>query len=158
MKTKSPRTWLGAVIVGLALTFFVTVTDWLLASPSEEIAAAVSSSGANSVKDANPQRYLSAVASILARVDQKHAPLYVAAAVQARPDLKDQIMATAAEMSTDEAEGDGSDNHVSRHRRKCTICHNGHITLTLPCKAAREHLEHHPGDTKGPCPTSTPHS
>jgi hypothetical protein len=157
METRSPRTWLGVVVVGLVLTLFVTVTGWLLASPSQDIAAAVSSSGARSVKDAKPDQYLNAVASVLAGVDRKRAALYVAAAVQARPDLKDSIMATAAEMSADEAGGDGSDKHVSKHRRMCTICHNGHVTLTLPCKAAREHLEHHPRDTKGPCPTPTPH-
>src|ERR1041385_3477558 len=37
MKTNTPQTWLAALCVGLIAACFVTVTGWLLASPSEEI-------------------------------------------------------------------------------------------------------------------------
>ena len=155
MKTNVPRTWLGAVLVALVAAFFITVTAWLIASPSEEISKAVSASGASSARQASPDQFLNAVASVLVDVDRKNASPYVTAAVQARPDLKDQILATVAEVNRGDTQGDGADSHVSQHRRRCTICHQGH-TLTLPCHAAREHLEHHPGDTRGPCPPTPP--
>ena len=151
MKSNAPRTWLAAILLGLVAVCFISVTGWLIASPSEEISKAVSASGAASVKQANPNQFLNAVAVVLAGVDQKHSASYVAAAVQVRPDLKDQIMATAADVAGNDTEGDAADAHVSQHRRRCTICHQGH-TLHLPCNAARKHLEHHPGDTRGPCP------
>ncbi len=158
MKTKSSRNWLTAMVVVLAACLFVTVTGWLLASPSQDISKAVVASGAKSVKQANADQFLNAVASVLVGVDQKHSAPYVAAAIQARPDLRDQVMATAAEDNSDNTKGDGDDSHVSEHQRRCKICHQGH-TLTLPCKTAREHLEHHPGDTSGPCPpTPSPHA
>jgi hypothetical protein len=155
MKSNAPQTWFAAILVALVAAFFVTLTGWLLASPSEEITKAVSATGAKSVKQANPDQFLNAVASVLVGVDQKRSAPYVTAAVQARPDLKDQIMATAAEVDSGNMDGDAADSHVSQHRRRCTICHQGH-TLTLPCKAARMHLEHHPGDTRGPCPPTPP--
>lgn len=157
MKSNTPRIWLTALLVSLVALSFVFVTGWLLASPSEEINQAVVASGAKSVKQANPEQFLDAVASVLVGVDQKQSASYVAAAVQARPDLKDQIMATAEEVDSGNTEGDAAKTHVSQHRRKCKICHHGH-TLTLPCHAARKHLLHHPRDTRGPCPpTPTPH-
>jgi hypothetical protein len=38
---------------------------------------------------------------------------------------------------------------------KVVICHNGQ-TLTLPKPAAERHLQQHPNDTLGPCPSPTP--
>jgi hypothetical protein len=38
---------------------------------------------------------------------------------------------------------------------KVKICHNGH-TITIPRKNAEKFLDHHPGDTRGPCPSPTP--
>lgn len=159
MKTKPPRTWLYAIVVSLVAAVFVTVTGWLLASPSEEITSAISANGTRNVKQANANTFLDAFASVLVAVDKKGSTPYIAAAVKLRPDLKVQIAETATDIySGADDEDAGSDRRVSGHRRRCKICHNGH-TLTLPCKAARHHLQHHPGDTRGPCPpTPTPHA
>ncbi len=151
MKTNSPRTWLGAILVTLAAVAFVTQTGWLVASPSEDIAKAVKASGASSVKQANANQFLDAVASVLVGIDKQQSKVYVAAAVQARPDLRDQIAATAVELSSGGEGADGTDTHVSGHKQRCTICHKGKNTLTLPCKAAQNHLQNHPQDYSGPC-------
>jgi len=151
MKSNTPRTWLAAILVGLVAVCFITVTGWLLASPSEEIAAAVSSSGAQSVKQANPEQFLNAVASVLVGVDKKQSGPYVAAAVQARPDLKARIMATVAEINSNATTVDTGNNDVSQNQRKCKVCHKGH-TITIPCKQVDKFLQQHPGATRGPCP------
>ncbi len=160
MKLISPRGWLGTISVILATVLFVTVTQWLLASPSEDIKKAVATTGTTDVQKARPSDFLDAFAAVLTQNDGANTSSYVRAAQQMRPDLKDQIVATASEIDTESDDADaGDDHHVSQHRRRCTICHNHH-TLHLPCKAARHHLQHHPGDTRGPCtptPTPTPH-
>ena len=160
MKTNSPRTWLGAVFVILATVLFVTVTQWLLASPSEDIKKAVASSGNADVKKASASDFLDAFAAVLIQNDEAKTSSYVRAAQQMRPDLKDQIATTATDIDTESDDANnGEARHVSQHRRRCTICHNHH-TLHLPCVAARHHLQHHPGDTRGPCtptPTPSPH-
>ena len=156
MKARSSRTWLGFVLVTLAAALFVTITGWLLASPSEDIKNAVSVNGTADVKTAKSDAFLDAFASVLVRVDQGKTGSYVAAAQQLRPDLSDQIATVADEVDSGSANSD-DDRHVSQHRRRCTICHNNH-TLHLPCNAARHHLEHHPHDYRGPCtPTPAPH-
>jgi hypothetical protein len=160
MNAKSPRTWLYAILVSLAVAEFVSVTNWLPASPSDEISRAVSADGTANIRQANADVFLDAFASIIAAVDQKTSPPYVEAALKLRPDLKDQIADTATEIyaAPEDSESD-PDNHVSQHRRRCKICHHGH-TLTLPCHAAHNILRHHPEDTRGPCPptpTPTPH-
>ncbi len=159
MKSKSPRTWLGLLIVSLAAALFVSVTGWLLASPAEDIKHAVSVNGASDVKTADPDAFLDAFSSVLVRVDQSKSAAYIAAAQQLRPDLRQDISVVAEEVASDSGDTDTDRNRVSRHRRGCTICHNNH-TLHLPCNAARHHLEHHPNDYRGPCtptPTPSPH-
>ncbi len=152
MKTNTPRTLLVTILVGLVAVCFISVTGWVLASPSEEISQAVSASGKKDVKQADADTFLDAVSSVLVAVPQNSSAPYVAAATKMRPDLKEQINAAAQEVYADPGKAGDVDRHrVSRHRRRCTICHNGN-TLTLPCHAASHHLQHHPGDTSGPCP------
>jgi hypothetical protein len=151
MNAKTPRTWLGAITVCLSTLLFISLGNPLLASPSEEITKAVSANGATSVKKASPNAFLDAFATVLVGVDEKSSAAYVSAAVKLRPDLQDRIVTTAHEIDSPDVDSGATENHVSQHRRKCKICHNGH-TLTLPCKEARKHLEHHPEDTRGPCP------
>jgi hypothetical protein len=152
MNPTSSRTWFAAIAVSLAAVLFVSLTGSPVASPSEEITRAVSAGGAASVKQADAAAFLNAFSSVLVSVDQKQAPSYVSAAAKLRPDLADRITAAAANVNTTAIDtGSESDNHVSQHHGQCRICHNGH-TLTLPCEAAQHHLEHHPEDTKGPCP------
>ena len=160
MKQNAPRTWLAALVISLAAALFVTITGWLLASPSEEITKALSSGGIADVKRADANSFLDAFSSVLVGVDKSETASYVAAAQKLRPDLSRQINAAASEVESDSGDvGPDDSDRVSGHRRRCTICHNHH-TLILPCKKARRHLEHHPGDTRGPCtptPTPTPH-
>ncbi len=160
MKTSSPRTWFGFIFVIAATALFVTVTQWLLASPADEIAKAVASGGNADVKKASVPAFIDAFASVLVQTDRGRSASYIAAAQQLRPDLRNEIAAAASDMEaeTDDASND-EDHRVSRHRRKCQVCHHGH-TLTLPCREVPEFLQHHPEDTRGPCtptPTPTPH-
>ncbi len=160
MKNNTPRTWLIATIVTLVAASFVSVTNWLLASPSEAISQAVSSSGATSVEQADADQFLDAVVSVLVGVNEEQSAPYVAAAVAARPDLKDQIMEMADEVNSP-SDDDSADRHrVSHHRRRCRICYRGH-TRNLPCRQARRFLQTHPRAMRGRCPrqqwTPPPH-
>ena len=130
---------------------FVTVTGWLLASPSDEINKALTSSGNADAKKASATAFLDAFTSALVQADESQTSAYVTAAQQLRPDLKDQIAAAATQANTasDDASSD-SDHHVSGHRKKVKICCRGH-TLVLPPKVARHYLETHPQCTRGPC-------
>ena len=123
MKTNTPRTWLAALLLALSALCFLSVTGWLLASPSEEISKAVAASGKKDVKQADTDTFLDAVSSVLVTVPKKESAPYVAAATQMRPDLKADIQSEAAEVygaanDTDEADR----RRRSRHRRKVAIC------------------------------------
>ena len=141
--------WLAAILVGLVAVCFITVTGWLLASPSEEITKAVSASGAKSVKQADPDQFLNAVASVLVGVDQKNSAPYVAAAIQVRPDLKDQIKATARKLPGDT----GRCADTLFPSRRVQNCHNGQ-TLTLPVML-RSSISAPSLDTRVPVPDSS---
>jgi hypothetical protein len=158
MKTNAPRTWLAALLVGLIAACFITVTGWLLASPSEEITKAVSASGKANVKQTNSDAFLDAFASVLVTVKKKDAAPYVAAATKMRPDLKDQISETSGEVYDAAKDTDAVDQQrVSRHRRKVPICchcpnPNSCHTLYFPPREARKFLEMHPQCMQGVCP------
>ncbi len=161
MKTKTPRTWLAALVVLFAVAAFITVTGWLLASPSEEISKAVAASGKNNVKAASADQFINAFSSVMVGVDQEDSASYVAAAKKLRPDLAPRITSAAAEVDSDPGEGttDGPDR-VSGHRRRVRICCDGH-QFSLPPKKARHFLQNHPECMRGPCsgqitPTPTP--
>jgi hypothetical protein len=150
MKKTTPGTWTGLMNVCLAV-LLVFLAHPLLASPSEEITKAVSADGATNVKQASPDRFLDAFATVLVGADKNNSAAYVSAAVKLRPDLKDSIVATAKEINSPSVDAPATDNQMSPHHRKCKICCNGH-TFTLPCHAARRHLQQHPECTRGPCP------
>lgn len=160
MKTKSPRTWLSALVVIAAAALFITVTSWLLASPSQDIANAVAAGGKKDVKSADSKTFINAFSSVLVGVDEKESGAYVAAAKKLRPDLSPQITSAAAEVenapqdtNTDDAE------RVSGHRRRVRICCDGH-QFSLPPNKARHYLQTHPECSRGPCSghvTPTPH-
>jgi len=160
MKAKTPRTWLAALLVGLIGACFVTVTGWLLASPSEQITKAVSAGGQPNIQQTDSDAFLDAFASVLVTVKKQDAAPYVAAATKMRPDLKDQISATSGEVYDAAKDGDEIDRHrVSRHRRKVPICcqcpnPNSCHTLYFSPREAREFLEKHPQCMRGVCPPS----
>ncbi len=157
MKTKSPQTWLYALVASLAAALFVSVTSWLLASPLEQISNAVSANGATSVKQANADAFVDAVSSVLVTVKQKDSASYVAAAVTLRPDLKDQVAAAAQDVYSAPTDNDEADRtRVSRHRHEVPICcqcpTSSCHTIFLPPRKAREFLERHPQCMRGACP------
>ena len=161
LKTKAPRTWLYAIVVSLAAALFVTVTGWLLASPSDEISNAISSAGTN-VKQAGTETFIDALSSVLVTVNQEESASYVAAAVKLRPDLKNQIAVAAADVYSPTTGSDQADHRISRHHQRVPICCNCH-TFYLPPEQAREFLQHHPDCRRGSCrddkscgPTPTP--
>jgi hypothetical protein len=152
MKSKVPRTWLAAILVGLVAVCFISVTGWLLASPSEEITRAVQASGKKEVKQAAADTFLDAFSSVLITVPQKESAPYVAAATKMRPDLKDGIKGTAEDVYGAAKDTDETDRRrVSRHRRKVPICCHGH-TIFLPPQQVEHYLEQHPECTRGACP------
>ncbi len=152
MKPNTPRTWLAALLVGLVAVCFITITGWLLASPSEEITKAVSANGKANVKQADAKTFVDALSSVLVTVKQKDSAPYVAAAVKMRPDLKDQIAATTADVYGANTASDETDRRrVSRHRRKVPICCHNH-TIYLPPQQVEHYLEQHPECTRGVCP------
>jgi hypothetical protein len=157
-KSNSPRTWLDLIAITLVAAVFLSVTDGLPATPSDEINRALAAQGAASAKQAKSDVFLDALASVLVSVDKKQSGPYLDAAIKERPDLKAQISATSTEVYAAPNDGtSGVDHRVSRHRRRCTICHRAYddhrgVTLILPCPEARRHLENHPHDTRGPCP------
>ncbi len=161
MKTKSPRTWLTALVVLFTVGLFITVTGWLLASPSDEISRAVVAGGRNNVKAANADQFINAFSSVLVGVDESESASYVAAAKKLRPDLSARITATAAEVDSALADPNTDDaERVSRHRRRVRICCDGH-QFSLPPKKARHYLATHPECSRGPCSgqiTPTPHA
>jgi hypothetical protein len=152
MKSNTPRMWLAAILVGLVAVCFITVTGWLLASPSEEITKAVTASGKTDVKQADADTFLDALSSVLATVPQKDSAPYVAAATAMRPDLKTGINGTAQDVYGAAIDtGDTDRRRVSRHRRKVPICCHGH-TIFLPPQQVDKYLAHHPECTRGVCP------
>ena len=152
MKSNTPRTWLAAILVGLVALCFITVTGWLLASPSDQITKAVSASGKTEVKQADADTFLDALSSVLVTVPQKESAPYVAAATKLRPDLKDGIKGTAEDVYGAAKDTNETDRRrVSRHRRKVPICCHNH-TIYLPPQQAQKYLEHHPECTSGVCP------
>jgi hypothetical protein len=160
MKSNTPRTWLAAIFAVLVALCFISVTGWLLAEPSEEISKAVAASGKKEVKQADPDTFLDALASILVTVPKKESGSYVEAATKMRPDLKADIQGTVGEVygaATDTDEADR--NRRSRHRRKVPICchcpnPDSCHTLYFSPKEAREFLEKHPQCRRGVCPPS----
>lgn len=158
MKTNTPRTWFAALLLGLSALCFVSVTGWLLASPSEEISKAVAASGKKEVKQADADTFLDAFSSVLVTIPKKESAPYVAAATQMRPDLKADIQTEASEVygaanDTDEADR----RRRSRHRRKVAICcqcpnPDSCHTLYFSPKEAREFLAKHPNCMRGVCP------
>lgn len=157
MKTKSPHALLSVLIVALAAAVFFTVTGWLLASPSQDITKAVTASGQKNVKAASADAFMNAFSSVLVGVDEKDSAAYVAAAKKLRPDLASGIAAAAAKSESAPSAGASAENRkVSKNRRKCDVCHRGHI-ISIPCDKVDKFLANHPGDTRGPCtPTPTP--
>lgn len=159
MKTKTPRTWLAALLLTLSALCFISVTGWLIASPSEEISKAVAASGKKEVKQADTNTFLDALSSVLVTVPKNESAPYLAAATQMRPDLKADIQSEAADVygaAKDTDEGDR--RRRSRHRRKVPICccpspnpHSCH-TIYLPPKQAQKYLERHPNCRRGVCP------
>jgi hypothetical protein len=75
-----------------------------IAVPSDEIAKAVSSSGAADVKHATPEQFNRAFATVLLHVKRDQLPIYVSSAVKLRPDLADRIVVTAIRVA---GPGDG---------------------------------------------------
>ena len=158
MKTTSPRKRFGFIFLVAATVSFVSLTQWLLAAPADDIAMAVASGGSADVKKASAPAFIDAFSSVLVQVDAGQSAAYVAAAQKLRPDLTKEITAAATDVDApnDDATSDPDRHRVSRHRRKCTICYDGR-TCMLPCDKAREFLMKHPDATRGPCtPTPTP--
>jgi hypothetical protein len=159
MKTNAPRTLPVALLLILSALCFVSVTGWLLASPSEEISKAVAASGTKEVKQADADTFLDALASVLVKVPKNESAPYVAAATQMRPDLKADIQTEAAEVYGGAKDTDEADKkHRSPHRRKVPICccpspnPNSCHTIYLPANQVDKYLEHHPKCSRGVCP------
>jgi hypothetical protein len=158
MKPNAPRTWPVALLLILCALCFVSVTGWLLASPSDEISQAVAAGGTKEVKQADADTFLDALASVLVTVPKKESPAYVAAATEMRPDLKAGIQNEAAEVYGGANDTDDADKRRrSRHRRKVPICchcpnPDSCHTLYLPPREARAFLEKHPECRRGVCP------
>lgn len=161
MKTKTPRTWLAALVVLFAVGTFITLTGWLLASPSEEISKAVAASGRNNVKAASADQFINAFSSVLVGVDDEESASYVAAAKKLRPDLAPRITAAATEVDSDPGDNSTeSPDWVSKHRRRVRLCCDGH-QFSFPPRKARRYLRTHPECMRGPCSgqiTPTPHA
>lgn len=156
MKNRKPPTWLGAIFVGLIAVCFLSVTNWLLASPTEQITQAVSASGTEQVKQAKAETFLDALSSVLVSVPKKDSVAYVEAATKLRPDLKDDITGTADDVYGDAQDNDDTDRRrVSRHRRKVPVCcncrGNDEHTMYIPPRQVREYLARHPECRLGKC-------
>ena len=155
MKKLTPRTWLPTLIVALSACLFFTVTGWLIASPAEDIEAAVSLSGAENVKTAKADSFVDAFSSVLVGVDEKQSTAYVTAAKQMRPDLSKEIDAAARDVSSGPSDSDSADRHrVSRHRQRVPVCclyHNTYHTVYIPQQGVQEFLSHHPNCRRGTC-------
>ncbi|HEY3662830.1 MAG TPA: hypothetical protein VGL24_06720 [Chthoniobacterales bacterium] len=158
MKIHTPRTWLAAMLLGLSALCFVSVTSWLLASPSEEITKAVAASGKTDAKQADANTFLDALSTVLVTVPKKESAPYVAAATKMRPDLKADIQSEAAAVYDAPNDTDAGDRRRrSRHRRKVPICcqcpnPDSCHTLYFSPREAREFLEKHPNCRIGECP------
>ena len=99
MKTqKLNRYPIGATILAILLTAGFTVLV-AAATPSDEIARAVSASGASDVKRATPDQYIRAFTTVLVSAKTKDIPSYVSSGVTLRPDLADQIVVAALKVA-----------------------------------------------------------
>jgi hypothetical protein len=73
--------------------------------------------------------------------------------------LEQAASAVGATDGPDKNKGKGNDKPAnSQYEEKQTICHRAKkgekgITLTLPASGAQNHLQNHPDDTPGPCPS-----
>ncbi len=158
MKSKTPRTWLAALLFACSALLFLSVTGWLLASPAEEINKAVAASGKKDAKQADADTFLDAVTSVLVAVPKKESAPYVAAATKMRPDLKADIAAEAAGVYGAAVDTDQADHRRrSRHRRKVAICcqcpnPDSCHTLYFSPREARDFLAQHPNCERGVCP------
>jgi len=148
MKQVTPRIWPLLTAVSISATIFFSVTHWLLASPSEEITAAVAADGTNP-QQASPDQFIQAFSAVLAGADQKQSAAYTDAATKLRPDLKDRIGVAAKEGASSPA-GDTATNNATNHQRKCFVCCD-HVTIKLPCRLVNQYLHTHPGCVRGKC-------
>ena len=148
MKKSTPRIWPLLTAIAVGTVIFLSVTHWLLASPSEEITAAVAADGTNA-QQASPDQFVQAFSAVLAGADQKESSAYVDAAVKLRPDLKDRITATAKDVASSPA-GDTSTNNATGHNKKCFVCCD-HVTIKLPCRLVNQYLHTHPECRRGKC-------
>jgi hypothetical protein len=78
-------------VIFLSLAFVAAI----LATPSDEITRAVTTSGGASVQKATTHQFVNAFSAVLTRVKGKNAPGYVSSAVKLRPDLAPQITVAA---------------------------------------------------------------
>jgi hypothetical protein len=150
MKTNSPKTWFVSLIVAVSAAVFLTVTGWLLASPTDEIIKALAASGAKSVAAAKPDAFVNAFTAVLVQTDENETASYVAAAEKLRPDLKDRIKAVAVAVDSAPIDENSDSHDVSPHRHHVKVCCHGH-TLTFLQHRARLFLESHPECHEGPC-------
>jgi len=93
MNKSSFSQWVGGLIFALALALFAGQS--VFASPATEINRAVNVAGGVDVKHAASATFLQGFNTVVIKVKQADAPLYVSAAVKMRPDLASQITVAA---------------------------------------------------------------
>lgn len=165
MSTKTPRTWLASLLVVLVGCLFITVTGWLFATPAQEITTAVTSSGAQNVRSAPADSFVSAFTSVLSSADENQSAAYVATAKKMRPELSTQIDTAATEVETGPTDNDPNERHrVSRHRRRVPVCcvdedggdrqrphETEYHTIYIPQSKVVQFLATHPHCRRGTC-------
>src|SRR5438552_14825285 len=93
MNKSSFSQWVGGLIFALALALFSGQS--VFASPATEINRAVNVAGGVDVKHAASATFLQGFNTVVIKVKQADAPLYVSAGVKMRPDLAPQITVAA---------------------------------------------------------------
>ena len=82
--------------IALMATFFsLGLVTTILATPSDEISRAVSTSGGPTIKKASTEQFVKGFSAVLIRLKNKDVPIYVGSAVKLRPDLAPQITVAA---------------------------------------------------------------
>lgn len=82
-------------VAGMAIFLSLGFAAAMLATPSDEISRAVSTSGGASVQKATTHQFVNAFSAVLTRVKSKDVPGYVGSAVKLRRDLAPQITVAA---------------------------------------------------------------
>ena len=67
----------------------------MMATPSDEIARAVSMNGVSNAKQAKPDQFVKAFTAVVVSAKTKDIPSYVSSAIKLRPDLADRIVVAA---------------------------------------------------------------